>query len=501
MPKTKISQQIKFNIEKMEQAFFDCADLKKKPMKLGKNQDVDAYLIYIEVTVDTATSVLGQTLRFLNEKNRQEILSLLYHNALAIPDATFFPTIEEAIDGVLTGETILFVDGFDKALKIPDGGYPSMGISETDSEKVVRGSNEGLCESVKQNAALIRRRIRSPKVKAKQLKIGVRSNTNVYVMYIEDLAKPELVQEIEKRLKNFEIDGVLDSGILEQLAEKDWYSPFPQFQTTERVDRASMALLEGRVVVLSDNSPVGLLLPTDYNSFIKTSDDYYNRWEIATFARMIRYVASFFALTLPGFYLAVTNYHTQILPTSLLLSFAKARQGVPFPAVFEVILMELAFELLREAGVRIPGNIGSTIGIVGGLIIGQAAVEANLVSPIVVIVVAFTALCSFAVPNEEFATAFRLLKFVLIGFSAWLGYFGMLTGLLGILIHLSHLNSFGNPYLSPFVGADLNHYQDERDVLWRMPLRYLRKRPIYANEKERTKLEFKTEEMGNVCDK
>ena len=501
MVKTKITQQIKFNIEQMEQAFRDCADLKKKPMKLGKNQDVDAYLIYIEVTVDTAVSVLGQTLRFLNEKARQELLSSLDQNALAIPDATFFETIEEAIDGVLTGETILFVDGFDKALKIPDGGYPSMGISETDSEKVVRGSNEGLCESVKQNAALIRRRIRSPKVKAKQLKIGVRSNTNVYVMYIEDLAKLELVQEIEKRLKNFEIDGVLDSGILEQLAEKEWYSPFPQFQTTERVDRASMALLEGRVVVLSDNSPVGLLLPTDYNSFIKTSDDYYNRWEIATFARMIRYVASFFALTLPGFYLAVTNYHTQILPTSLLLSFAEARKGVPFPAVFEVILMELAFELLREAGVRIPGNIGSTIGIVGGLIIGQAAVEANLVSPIVVIVVAFTALCSFAVPNEEFATAFRLLKFVLIGLSAGLGYFGMLVGLLGILIHLSHLTSFGNPYLSPFVGADLNHYQDERDVLWRVPLRYLRKRPTYANEKERTKLVFKTGEKRDVCDK
>lgn len=501
MMKTKISPQIKKNVTQMESVFRDCADLKKKSMNMGRNQDVEAYLIYVEVAVDTGTSVLGQTLRFLNEKNRTEILDCLNHNALAIPDATFFETIEEAVDGVLTGEVILFVDGFDKALKIPDGGYPSMGISETESEKVVRGSNEGLCESVKQNAALIRRRIRSPLVKAKQIKIGVRSNTNVYVMYIEDLAKPELVSEIENRLKCFEIDGVLDSGILEQLAEKDWYSPFPQFQTTERVDRASMALLEGRVVVLSDNSPVGLILPTDYNSFIKTSDDYYNRWEIATFTRMIRYVASFFALTLPGFYLAVTNFHTQILPTSLLLSFAEAREGVPFPAVLEVIMMELAFELLREAGVRIPGNIGSTIGIVGGLIIGQAAVEANLVSPIVVIVVAFTALCSFAVPNEEFATAFRLLKFMLIGLCAWLGYFGMLAGLLGILIHLSHLNSFGNPYLTPFVGAGVNPYQDERDVLWRVPLRYLRKRPRYANEKERTKLVFKTEGTEHVCKK
>ncbi len=492
--KQPISLRIKENITRMEEAYRDCADIKKKPMMLGVSQDIEAYLIYIEVTVDTGNSILGETLRFLNGKTREGILNSLEKNALAISDATFFLTIEEAIDGVLTGETILFVDGFDKALKIPDGGYPSVGVSETDSEKVVRGSNEGLCESVKLNAAMIRKRIRSPKVKVRQLKIGVRSNTNVYVIYIEDLAKKELLQEVESRLSSFEIDGVLDSGILEQLSEEDWFSPFPQFQTTERVDRASMALLEGRIVVLSDNSPVGLLLPTDYNSFIKTSDDYYSRWEIATFSRLIRYVASFFAFTLPGFYLALTNYHTQILPTPLLLSFAEARQGVPFPAVLEVILMELAFELLREAGVRLPGTMGNTIGIVGGLIIGQAAVEANLVSPIVVIVVAFTALCSFAVPNEEFATAFRLLKFIIIFLCAWFGYFGMLIGLLGVLIHLSHLKSFGNPYLAPFVGADLNHYQDERDILWRLPLRFLRKRPMYANEKERTKLKFKTEE-------
>lgn len=499
--KQPISSQIKENIRLMEEAYRDCADIKKKPMMLGTNQDVEAYLIYIEVTVDTGNSVLGETLRFLNGRTREGILSSLENNALAISDATFFPTIEEAIDGVLTGETILFVDGFDKALKIPDGGYPSVGVSETDSEKVVRGSNEGLCESVKLNAAMIRKRIRSPKVKVRQLKAGVRSNTNVYVMYIEDLAKPEILQEVESRLNSFEIDGVLDSGILEQLSEEKWFSPFPQFQTTERADRASMALLEGRIVVLSDNSPIGLILPTDYNSFIKTSDDYYSRWEIATFSRMIRYAASFFAYTLPGFYLAITNYHTQILPTSLLLSFAKARQGVPFPAVLEVILMELAFELLREAGVRLPGTMGNTIGIVGGLIIGQSAVEANLVSPIVVIVVAFTALCSFAVPNEEFATAFRLLKFILIGLSAWLGFFGMLVGLLGILIHLSHLKSFGNPYLAPVVGADLNHYQDERDILWRLPLRFLRKRPMYANEEERTKLKIKNGGSSDVCSK
>ena len=249
--------------------------------------------------------------------------------------------------------------------------------------------------------------------------------------------------------------------------------------------------MEGRVVVLSDNSPVALILPTDFNSFIKTSDDYYNRFEEATFARILRYFAVFFSMALPGLYLAVTNFHTQILPTPLLLSFWEARIGVPFPAALEVILMELSFELLREAGVRLPGAMGNTIGIVGGLIIGQAAVDANIVSPIVVIVVAFTALCSFSIPNEEFAFSFRILKFFLIIMSAWLGFFGLLVGLLVILIHLSRLKSFGIPYLMPFVGADLSGYEDERDSIWRAPFRRLTRRPIYANEKERVKLKRK----------
>lgn len=492
--KIPISKKLVENIAQMEELFHECADIKKKQLNLGKNMDVPCYLTFIEVAVDMGTSALSDLLRYFGTLDREEIYRVLEQNALGVSDATYFDTIEDAGDGLLTGEAIFFVDGFDRAVKIPDDGYPNMGINEADSEKVIRGSNEGFCDSVKQNAALIRKRIRSPKVKVKQMKAGVRSNTNVYLVYMEDLVYPELVREVERRMEDFQIDGVLDSGVLEQLTEEKWYSPFPQFQTTERPDRAAMSILEGRVVILSDNSPVGLILPTDYNSFIRTSDDYYNRWEIASFGRMLRYLASFFAMTLPGLYLAVTNFHTQILPTTLLLSFADARKGVPFPAVIEVLIMEFSFELLREAGVRLPGAMGNTIGIVGGLIIGQAAVEANLVSPIIVIVISFTALCSFAIPNEEFATAFRILKFFFIALCAWLGYFGMLLGLLGVLIHLSHLKSFGIPYLMPFVGADLNDYEDERDFLWRYPLRKLTKRPVYAKRKQRTRLVWKEKE-------
>lgn len=176
------------------------------------------------------------------------------------------------------------------------------------------------------------------------------------LVYIEDLIYPDLLETIKKRLDTFEIDGVLDSGVIEQLMEEKWYSPFPQFQTTERPDRAAMAILEGRIVLLCDNSPVALILPTDYNSFIQTSDDYYNRFEIASLGRFLRYIASFFAMTLPGLYLAVMDFHTQILPTPLLLSFAAARQGVPFPSIVEVLLMELSFELLRKPACASPGR-------------------------------------------------------------------------------------------------------------------------------------------------
>lgn len=485
-------------LSKNKQAFLELlgesADIKKKTMQLGLKRNVGCFLAYVEVTGGSflfENSVVGKLLNQFCLMPGKDILESLRKNALGISDMTTFDTVEEAAEAMFTGDVILFVDGFDKAIKIPDKGYPAMTIQEPASEKVIRGSKEGFVDSIKVNTALVRKRLRTPKLKVEEVKAGTRSNTNVDLVYMEDLVYPSLLEEVRRRLARYEIDGILDSGMIEQLSEEKWYSPFPQFQTTQRPDRAAMAILEGRIVVFVDNSPTGLILPADYNSFIKTSDDYYNRWEIASFGRMIRYMAAFFAMTIPGLYLAVTNFHTQILPTTLLMSFAAARQGVPFPAVVEVLLMEIAFELLREAGVRLPGAMGNTIGIVGGLIIGQAAVEANIVSPIVVIVVAFTALCSFAIPNEEFASAFRILKFGYIFLCSWLGFYGFLYGLLLLLVHLSHLKSFGIPYLMPFVGADLNGYEDERDSLIRMPLFIMRWRPIYAKRNQRIRLRKK----------
>lgn len=465
----EVSRVLEDNRKWAEDTFEKCDDILKRQVYVGEKKR-EGFLVYVEVAVSNL---------------------MLEDHIIGLSDVQPLSTYEEAQAALLAGNAILFLQGDDTVYKISSKGYPGLGVSKAESEKVMRGSKEGFTESEKLNVALIRKRIRDPRMKVEEQTIGVRSHTMTALVYMDDLIYPDLLHTIKESMDAYEIDGILDSGMLEQLTEKHWLSPFPQFQSTERPDRAASAVLEGRVVLVTDHSPTALIFPSDYNSFFQTSDDWYNRFEIATFARMLRFFAAILAMSFPAIYVAVTTWHTSLLPTNLILSMAAARQGVPFPSLGEVLLMEISFELIREAGIRLPGPIGNTIGIVGGLIIGQSAVAANLVSPIVVIVVAFTALCSFAIPNEEFASAFRLLKYGCIFMGAWLGLYGVLLSYLWVLIHLSHLNSFGIPYLMPYVASDLNDYEDERDSLIRFPFRMMGQRPIFAKRNARVKLRKK----------
>ena len=408
------------------------------------------------------------------------------YNSLGIADVKKLTDMEQVFAGVLSGDAVFFMDGFDQAMKISSAGYPSMGVTEVEMEKVLRGSKEGFSDSVKTNSALIRKRLRDTRLKVVEFYIGERSHTLVQMVYMEDLVREEFLEQVKERLDAFRIDGILDSGMLEQLTEDSWFSPFPQYQTTERPDRASQEILNGKVVLLCDNSPSALVLPGVFNSFMESSEDWYNRFEMASFLRALRYVALAAATLLPGLYLAVIRFHTQILPTNMILSFAQAREGVPFSSIAELVLLELSFELIREAGVRIPGALGNAMGIVGGLIVGSAAVEANLVSPIVVMVVAITALGSLAIPNEEFASAFRLLKYFFLFLGGYLGIFGIVIGVYLTVSHLAGLLSFGVPYLVPFV-----KYKRENGTgtgILRVPFRKRWKRPMYAKEDESVRL-------------
>lgn len=492
----KVSANLRENEKYLRSRLENCSDILIRPMRLGDKHKVDCLMVYIEVAVSNMMlddSALGKMINHFWEISPEDIQEFVRHNSLGIADVKKLENLDESIDAMLAGNAVFFIDGYDKAMKISSKGYPSTGVMEAESEKVLRGSREGFSDSVKSNSALIRKRLRDTRLKVEEYKIGVRSHTLTQVLYMDDLVHEGLLEEVKERLEEFQIDGILDSGMLEQLTEDVWYSPFPQYQTTERPDRAVQEILKGKVVILCDNSPEALILPGNFSSFMESSEDWYHRFEMASFLRILRYLAVIMATVLPGLYLAVIRFHTQILPSALILSFAEAREGVPFSSVVELIFLELAFELIREAGVRVPGSLGNAIGIVGGLVIGQAAVEANLVSPIVVMIVALTALGSMTVPNEEFAAAFRLVKYGFLILGGYLGIYGIVLGVYLVIGHLAGLISFGIPYLVPFIKKEQKGSKGE-GVL-RVPLRKRVLRPLYAREEQ--KIRLKRKESGS----
>lgn len=492
----KVSANLRENEKYLRSRLENCSDILIRPMRLGDKHKVDCLMVYIEVAVSNMMlddSALGKMINHFWEISPEDIQEFVRHNSLGIADVKKLENLDESIDAMLAGNAVFFIDGYDKAMKISSKGYPSTGVMEAESEKVLRGSREGFSDSVKSNSALIRKRLRDTRLKVEEYKIGVRSHTLTQVLYMDDLVHEGLLEEVKERLEEFQIDGILDSGMLEQLTEDVWYSPFPQYQTTERPDRAVQEILKGKVVILCDNSPEALILPGNFSSFMESSEDWYHRFEMASFLRILRYLAVIMATVLPGLYLAVIRFHTQILPSALILSFAEAREGVPFSSVVELIFLELAFELIREAGVRVPGSLGNAIGIVGGLVIGQAAVEANLVSPIVVMIVALTALGSMTVPNEEFAAAFRLVKYGFLILGGYLGIYGIVLGVYLVIGHLAGLISFGIPYLVPFIKKEQKGSRGE-GVL-RVPLRKRVLRPFYAREEQ--KIRLKRKESGS----
>lgn len=492
----KVSANLRENEKYLRSRLENCSDILIRPMRLGDKHKVDCLMVYIEVAVSNMMlddSALGKMINHFWEISPEDIQEFVRHNSLGIADVKKLENLDESIDAMLAGNAVFFIDGYDKAMKISSKGYPSTGVMEAESEKVLRGSREGFSDSVKSNSALVRKRLRDTRLKVEEYKIGVRSHTLTQVLYMDDLVHEGLLEEVKERLEEFQIDGILDSGMLEQLTEDVWYSPFPQYQTTERPDRAVQEILKGKVVILCDNSPEALILPGNFSSFMESSEDWYHRFEMASFLRILRYLAVIMATVLPGLYLAVIRFHTQILPSALILSFAEAREGVPFSSVVELIFLELAFELIREAGVRVPGSLGNAIGIVGGLVIGQAAVEANLVSPIVVMIVALTALGSMTVPNEEFAAAFRLVKYGFLILGGYLGIYGIVLGVYLVIGHLAGLISFGMPYLVPFIKKEQKGSRGEG--ILRVPLRKRVLRPLYAREEQ--KIRLKRKESGS----
>lgn len=396
--------------------------------------------------------------------------------------------IDEGIAQVLTGNTLLIFEKRSSLIVVSTKGFPKRGIDKPETEIAVQGPQEAFSESLRTNTVLIRRRIRDTSLKCKQFQVGEISKTDVAIMYIEGIARAEVVMELERRIKSVAVDVVLDSGYMEQLMNKNIKTPFPMAQLTERPDKVGAELTQGRVAVIVDNSPFVILLPVVLASFYQASEDYYQGWQISSFIRIIRYIAGFLAFALPGLYIAITVYSPSILPLELVLRLAEARKSVPIPTVLEVVVMELAFEALREAGIRLPSSIGSTLGIVGGIVVGQAAVDAGLISPMVVIIISLTGICSFAIPNISLVSTYRLLKYFVIFLSAVFGMPGFVFSILTILIHLVKLSCYGVPYLYPFGGMEKTIGEDLKDTIFRFPLCSMKKRPVFAEDKNKKRM-------------
>ncbi|WP_449539053.1 spore germination protein [Ferdinandcohnia sp. Marseille-Q9671] len=394
-------------------------------------------------------------------------------------------TLQAVIDQILVGNTVLLIDGITKAIFVSEQLWEQRSVKEPVSEAVVMGPREGFTENIQTNMSMVRRRLKTPELKFEGMEIGKLSKTSVMITYLENIAQSSVVEEVRTRLKQIDIDSIEDSGYIVEFIEDNPYSVFPQVLQTERPDRVVGNLLEGKVGIIVENSPFALIVPVTFFQMMNSPEDYYGRYIMSSFIRFIRYLFLFVALLFPSIYIAVTTFHVELLPTNLLFSVAASREKVPFPAVVEALLMEITFEALREAGLRLPRPIGSTVSIVGALVIGQAAVEAGIVSAPLVIVVSTTGIASFMFPNYPLTGAIRLLRFLMIFLAATLGFYGILLGVFFILVHLVQLRSFGVPYLAPMAPFNLNNM---KDIFIRVPWWKMDERPEQTGKRNRKRL-------------
>ncbi|MDI3480623.1 MAG: spore germination protein [Tepidanaerobacteraceae bacterium] len=485
----KLKKNIKENEKQIHEYLYDCDDVITRDFYMGQMQKHEMALMYIDgmVNKNDVQEQIMKSLMLLCRNSPleytlgQNFFNMVKEGLLTAADVKEVDNFGEVVLGILSGDTILFIDKFEKALIISTRGWEKRGVQEPTTEAVIRGPRDGFTETYRVNIALIRRRIKDPNLKVKTIKLGRHTRTDVGVLFIQGVANPNIVDEVLKRLNTIDMAGVLESGYIEQMIEGDWLSPFPQLRRTERPDVVAAALMEGNVVIVTDNTPFVLLCPTTLLSLLQSPEDYYERWYIASMIRLLRFTAAFFAMTFPALYIAMTAFHPGMLPTDLALSIAATREGVPFSAVVEALVMVFSLEVLREAGVRLPGPIGQTIGIVGGLVVGEAAVRAGIVSPIMVIVVAVNAISSFAIPNYSLAIGFRLLTFIFIFLAALAGLYGVMLGLLWLTVHLVSLKSFGVHYLSPFVSF---RFSEGKDFVVRGPMPSMEIRPGYTRPED-----------------
>lgn len=391
------------------------------------------------------------TLKNFKKSKEKNLVDFIYNSLIpqnSVDKVTDFSDVYSAIN---MGNCMLFVDSLDTAFNLDVKGFKQRNIDSPSNEIVVRGSQEAFVENIRTNTSMIRRLVNNENLVMETLTVGQITKTQVSIGYIKSLANEDLVAEVRYRINNLSVDYLISSGQLEQLIQDSPESLFPQMVATERPDKVSNFLLEGRVVIVVNGSPYVLVAPGVFVDFITSPEDLNLKYQFSNLEKIIRLLAIFLSLLLPGIYIAVTNYHQELIPTELLFTIAAARESVPFPTFVEILLMEVSFELIREAGLRVPTPLGSTIGIVGALILGEAAVSASLVSPVLIIIIAITGICSFSIPDFSLNFTFRIYRFVYIILGYMAGFLGISFGVFIQLAIMCKLKSFGSPYINPYI--------------------------------------------------
>ncbi|TEB14432.1 Spore germination protein B1 [Pelotomaculum sp. FP] len=469
-----LSADLASNLARIKGIFQNCSDIVYRQFLFAQREDIRLVLIYTDGLPDKH-QVSEQIMRALSlevpmaapdaDITKASAYHLIKERGLCVHQVKETDRLEDVIEAVLSGDTVLLVEGHPFAIINGMRGWEARQVSESENEMVVRGPRESFVETLRTNTALLRRKIKNSDLKLEMMQLGRVTKTDVAVVYVKGIANDKLVEEVKSRLQGIDLDSILESGYVEELIQDNTWSPFPQINHTEKPDRLAARLLEGRVGIMVDGTPIVLSVPTVFVEFMHSAEDYYERFQIGTVVRIIRFLSMFLSLVMPSFYIAIITFHQEMLPTALLLSLAAQREAVPFPAFVETLLMELTFEILREAGIRLPRQVGQAVSIVGALIVGEAAVRAGLVAPATVIVVAFTGISSF-VYFYSASFAIRLLRFPMIVLSATLGLYGLISVLIVIVVHLCALRSFGTPYLSPIAPVSLG---DMKDLIVRAP--------------------------------
>jgi spore germination protein len=470
-----LSRDLEENKRFLTRIFTDCSDIVIRPFTIER--DIPALVVLVDGLVKTELVENALENLMILEGQESDVESLM-SRSLPVSQVKKADNYAKFLDGVLNGDTGILLDQNSEGLLLGIRGPAGRSVSEPETEGVIRGPREGFTENLRINTSLIRRRIKSPKLKTKPLVLGRQSSTIAAVIYIEGMTNPGLIEEVLGRIDKIDVDVILESGFLEEYIQDSALSPFPQMQVTERPDTTAIALMQGRVAIVIDGTPMVLLAPTVFVHLLQSSEDYYERFQMGTLIRWLRYVFLFVSLFMPGLYVAITTYHAELIPTSLLFSIASAREHIPFPAVVEALIMEVIFEALREAGIRLPKAVGSAVGILGAIVVGQAAVQAGIVSAPMVIVVSITGIASFTIPSFNGAIAVRMLRFPFILMGALFGIYGMLIGLMIMVGHLANLRSFGVPYLSPIGPMKPSSL---KEVIIRPPFWAMTRRPGYMN--------------------